>query len=61
MNGVTGNFTEKSAYYGLNQFKLKFNPTIYEFIGEFDLVCNDFTFQKLIKTSFIEDEFAKFH
>ena len=61
MNGVTGNWGQNSKYYGLNHFKLKFYPTIYEFIGEFDLVCNDFTFKKLIKTSFIEDEFAKFH
>jgi len=61
MNGVTGNWSTNSKYYGLNHFKLKFNPTIYEFVGEFDLVCNDFTFKKLIKTSFIEDEFAKFH
>ena len=61
MNGVTGNWGANSSYYGLNHFKLKFNPTINEFVGEFDLVCNDFTFRKLIKTSFIEDEFAKFH
>ena len=59
MNGVTGNFTKESAYYGLNEFKIKFNPTIYEFIGEFDLIVSDRIFKKLIKTSFIEDEFNK--
>jgi len=61
MNGLSGDFSEKSEYYGLNHFKLKFNPSVLEYIGEFDLICNEFTFNKLIKTSFIEDEFAKFH
>lgn len=59
MNGVSGVFDNKSAYYGLNQFKIKFDPTIYEFVGEFDLICNDRLFKKLIKTSFIEDEFSR--
>ena len=59
MNGVSGVFDEKSKYHGLNQFKIKFNPTIYEFVGEFDLICNERLFKKLIKTSFIEDEFSK--
>lgn len=59
MNGVTGKFDESSKYHGLNQFKLKFDPTIYEFVGEFDLICNDRLFKKIIKTSFIEDEFNK--
>ena len=59
LNGVTGDFTMKSEYVGLNQSKLKFNPKVYEFIGEFDLICNEHTFNKLIKTSFIEDELIK--
>ncbi len=57
MNGVTGVFDEKSKYNGLNKFKIDFNPTIYEFIGEFDLICSEHLFKRLIKTSFIEDEF----
>ena len=59
MDGVSGNFEPTSPYYGLNQFKIKFKPTIYEFIGEFDLVCNDRLLKKLLKTNFIEDEFNK--
>lgn len=59
MNGVSGNFDKSSPYYGLNQFKLKFKPTVYEFVGEFDLICSERIFKKLIKTSFIEDEFNK--
>lgn len=59
MGGVTGNFEDTSMYKGLNDFKIKFNSTIYEYIGEFDLICNERSFKKLIKTSFIEDEFHK--
>lgn len=59
MNGVSGNFDKNSRYNGLNQFKIKFKPTIYEFVGEFDLICSERIFKKLIKTSFIEDEFIK--
>lgn len=59
MNGISGNFENTSKYDGLNDFKLKYNPDVYEFVGEFDLICADHTFKKLIKTSFIEDEFSK--
>lgn len=59
LGGISGNFERTSQYYGLNQFKIKWNSNIYEFIGEFDLICNDHVFKRLIKTSFIEDEFNK--
>ena len=57
LGGVTGNFEETSPYHGLNMFKANFNAKLYESIGEFDLLCNERMFKKLIKTSFIEDEF----
>ena len=57
MNGMTGKFEEDTPYKGLDDFKKKWNPTIFEFIGEFDLICSTRTFKRLIKTSFIEDEF----
>lgn len=59
IGGVTGTFDETSLYKGLNDFKTKFNSKVYEYIGEFDLICNEKSFKKLIKTSFIEDEFNK--
>lgn len=59
IGGVTGNFEDTSEYEGLNDFKTKFGSKIYEYIGEFDLICSERTFKKLIKTSFIEDEFNK--
>ncbi len=59
IGGVTGTYDETSAFQGLNNFKIKFGSKIYEYIGEFDLICNERTFKKLIKTSFIEDEFNR--
>lgn len=59
IGGVTGTFDETSQYQGLNNFKTKFDTKIYEYIGEFDLICSERVFKKLIKTSFIEDEFNK--
>ncbi len=59
IGGVTGTFDETSKYQGLNNFKTKFNGKIYEYIGEFDLICSERVFKKLIKTSFVEDEFNK--
>ena len=40
LNGISGDFSPNNTYYGLNKFKIGFNPKIYEFIGEFDLVIN---------------------
>lgn len=57
IGGVSGNFSDKSVYNGINQFKLKWNPTVYEFIGEFDLIISQRIFKKLITTNYIENEF----
>ena len=57
MGGMTGKFDTDTTYKGLDEFKMKFNPIIFEFIGEFDYIVNDGLFNRLIKTSFIEDEF----
>ena len=57
INGMTGKFEEETPYKGLDDFKKKWNPTIFEFIGEFDVICSTRLFKNLIKTSFIEDEF----
>ena len=47
LNGLTGDFTDKNPYKGLNRFKLGFNPTVYEFIGEYDLILKPMTYKKL--------------
>lgn len=47
MNGMTGDFSDKNPYSGLNNFKLGFNPKIYEFIGEYDLILKPSIYKKL--------------
>ena len=44
MNAVVGEFEKKNTYSGLNEMKLGFNTIITEYIGEFDLVLNNFTY-----------------
>ncbi len=43
MNAVTGIFDtkEENPYRGLNEMKLGFNTTVYEYIGEFNLIINN--------------------
>ena len=57
MGGMTGKFDSNTMYKGLDEFKMKWNPIVFEFIGEFDYIVNEGLFNRLIKTSFIEDEF----
>ncbi len=59
LNGITGDFTDKNPYKELNQFKLKFKPTVYEYIGEFDLIVNKPIHQILWSTNKIQKEFYK--
>lgn len=47
LNGLTGDFTDKNPYSGLNEFKLGFKPKIYELIGEYDLLLKPMTYRKL--------------
>lgn len=47
MNGITGDFTDKNPYNGLNNFKLGFKPKIYELIGEYDLILKPRAYKKL--------------
>ena len=36
-----------------------FNPDVYEYIGEFDLVINDKEYNKLLKSGLLAKEFNK--
>lgn len=47
LNGLTGDFTDKNPYSGLNHFKLGFKPKVYELIGEYDLLLKPMTYKKL--------------
>ena len=60
LNGITGDFSDSNPYKGLNQFKLGFNPYIYELIGEFDLVINPKLYEILLATNLLQKEFKDF-
>ena len=57
--GITADFTDSNPYKTLNDFKLKFKPTVYEYIGEFDLIVNKPFHQLLWSTNQIQKEFYK--
>ena len=57
LNGIASDFDSQSKYYEYNEFKLAFNPTIYEYIGEFDLVLNDMMFKRVQSKGLLSKEF----
>lgn len=59
LNGVSGDFRFTSPYRGLNNFKLGFNPKIYEYIGEYDLVFNKGAYDSLLSSGKLALEFNK--
>ncbi len=56
--GGISSFDENAQFKGLNDYRLKWNPLLFEFIGEFDLVCSEYYFKRLINSSYIEKEFT---
>lgn len=44
LNAIVGEFEQKNEYSGLNEAKLGFNATITEYIGEFDIILNNFSY-----------------
>ena len=59
LNGVVGNFEVENPYSGLNRFKLGFNPRIYEFIGEFDLIVEPKSYEILLRNGILAKTFDK--
>jgi lipid II:glycine glycyltransferase (peptidoglycan interpeptide bridge formation enzyme) len=59
LNGLSGDFDKENIYYGLNKFKLGFNPKVYEFIGEFDLIIDEETYDILLHDKILAKEFNK--
>lgn len=59
MGGIGGDFNENSRFYGLDKFKLGFNPEVVEYIGEFDLILNNLAFHSLKSNNTLEAEFLK--
>ena len=58
LNGVTVDSID-NPYHGLNRFKNGFNPDIYEYIGEFDLVIDEHQYNHLLKSGMLAKEFNK--
>ena len=44
LNAVVGEFERKNKFSGLNEMKLGFNSIITEYIGEFDIILNNFSY-----------------
>ena len=59
INGIANDFSEESKYVGLNKFKMGFNPTITEYIGELDLIISDWRFKLVEKNNLLSNEFTK--
>lgn len=59
LNGMTGDFSYTNPYYGLNKFKLGFNPRVFEFIGEFDLIIDENQYSNLKESGALVKEFNK--
>lgn len=59
--GLASNFDYDSKYVSFNKPKLDFNPNIYEFIGEFDMVLSELLFKKIQSKSLLSKEFLPSH
>ena len=59
IGGITGDFSPNNPYIGLNRFKMGFNPHIYEYIGEFDVIFNKLNYEYLLSTNKLAIEFNK--
>ena len=59
IGGISGDFNSSSPYRGLNRFKMGFNPNIYEYIGEFDLIIDKRKYKHLLKSGKLADTFNK--
>lgn len=57
LNGIASNFFPNTKYSKYNEEKLAFNPIIYEFIGEFDLIINEFAFKRAQSKGLLSTEF----
>ena len=59
LNGITADFSKDNPYRGLNEFKLSWNPKVYEYIGEFDFIINQNKYALLWSTKKLHKEFEK--
>ena len=44
LNAISGNFEKNSKYAGLNEMKLGYNSMVTEYIGEYEVILNNFKY-----------------
>lgn len=59
LNGITGDFTNDNPFKGLNEFKLGFNPSAFELIGELDFIINEGVYINLESNGLLLKEFDR--
>lgn len=59
LNGLTGDFSDENPYKGLNEFKLGFNPSAFELIGELDLIINEGLYINMDNNGLLLKEFDR--
>jgi len=59
LNGLVGDFQNENQYTGLNRFKLGFNPKVYEYLGELDLIIEPKLYDFLLRNGSLQKEFNK--
>lgn len=59
LNGIVGDFKNENPYTGLNRFKLGFNPKLFEYIGEFDLIIEPKSYEILLTNGILSKTFNK--
>jgi len=59
INGIADDFASESKYTRLNKFKFGFNPTVIEYVGELDLIINEWKFKIVEKNNLLSNEFTK--
>lgn len=59
LNGMAGDFSKDSPYKGLNEFKMLWNPRVYEYLGEFDFILSYTKYSLLWTTKALHKEFER--
>ena len=59
IDGYCGDLSDSNPYIGLNNFKKGFNPEIYEYIGEFDIIFKKNIYNKISSNGTLSKLFRK--
>lgn len=59
IGALADDFKDNSQFKEYNQLKVDFNPTIYEYIGELDLIISEWKFKIVEKNNLLSNEFSR--